>query len=163
MLERLRNRFQDARLRRDLHRQSAAWLDLGGLLGDTTRREDAWEIYSVRRRELVDEIVPLVVSNAPLGRVVRDLGLSRMDLREAYRSLVRHSSRPWALEPGHLPTMLMLQPAWLEAVGALYLAGRLEGHVGDLEEALIATDDTYPLSVLEVLVLPGWLVNARTA
>ena len=54
----------------------------------------------------------------------------------------------------------MLLPAWLEAVGALYLSGRLEARVEKLEEALIAMDSTYPLSVLEPLVFSNELAYA---
>ncbi len=168
MFERFRHNYRDARLRRDLLRHSTAWKDVGALRHAALEswhghERNPWARYGARRQELIDEIGPIVFANTSLRRVARDLGLSRLDLAEAYRRLIRHSSRPWAVQPYHLPTALMLLPAWLEAVGALYLAGSLEAGVAELEEALIAMDGTYPLSVIEPLVLSGRLAHAQTA
>jgi hypothetical protein len=163
VIDRLRNGYRDARLRRDLHRQSQAWRELGELRSTgfdrwKGRQDDPWHEYRARRAELVGRIAGLVERNPPLAAVARDLGLSDLDLVEVYRKLVRLTVRPWAVQPFHLPSALMLQPAWLEAVGALYLSGGLEAGAGSLEEALIAMDGTYPLRVLEPLVLSGRLV-----
>lgn len=164
MLEKLRNGYRDARVRRDLLEQSRAWKRIGDLRTSgferwRSREQDPWHEYRLHRAELVERIATLVEDNAPLRRVARDLGLSRLDLVEAYRKLIRYSVRPWALQPLHLPTALMMQPAWLEAVGALYLSGGLERGAAGLEDALIAMDGTYPLSVLERLMLSGRLAH----
>ncbi len=167
MLERLRQNRRDARLRRDLLRQSRDWKDLGTFRQAAfeawrSGASNPWKSYGARRRELIEQIASIVFSNASLREVASDLGMSRLDVAEAYRKLIRHSSRPWAVQPYHLPTALMLLPAWLEAVGALYLAGELDKGVADLENALITMDGTYPLSVIEPLVFSGRLAHAQT-
>jgi hypothetical protein len=166
MFEKLRNGYRDARIRDDLMAQSQVWREMGDLRNSAFERwqeraDDPWNEYRSRRAEIIERIATLVERNPPLRTVARDLGLSSLDLIEAYRKLIRHSVRPWASAPLHLPTALMLQPAWLEAVGALYLSGGLEARAGELEEALIALDGTFPLTVLEPLVLSGRLAYAE--
>ncbi len=168
MLQGIRHSYRDARLRRALLRQSREWRELDALRraaveGSGGCRRDAWLRYGERRAELVDRAASIVFANTSLREVASDLGLSRIDVAHAYRRLIRFSRRPWALEPHHLPTALVLLPDWLEAVGALYLAGDLEKGVAGLEDALIAMDGTYPLSVIEPLVFSGRLIHTQTA
>lgn len=164
-LRRLRSSYRDAAVQRRLLQHSQAWKELGEFRLRAFERwqdhdADAWIGYKVRRSELVSEVVKLIRRTAPLREVVRDLGLADADMVAAYRILLRHSLRPFAMPRYHTPTALMLLPAWLEAVGALYLSGLLSKEAERLEKAVISMDSTYPLSVLEPLVLSGELAHA---
>ena len=165
MFERNRSSYRDARVRKALLRHSAAWKELGELRLEASERwqrgdRNPWIQYRVRRSELVSRLPKIIRRTAPLREVARDLRLTDADLVAAYRTVLRHSRRPLAMPLHHTPTALMLLPVWLEAVGALYLSGRLELEVEKLEDALIAMDSTYPLLVLEPLVFSGELAYA---
>ena len=166
MLRKLRSSYREAGVRRALRRQSKAWEELGGQRDDAFLRFQshdpaAWFDYRERRAALTNSVAKIIRRTAALREVARDLALSDDDLSQAYRIVLRRSRRPFAIRPYHTPTALMLLPVWLEAVGALYISGCLDGEAEKLEEALISADTTYPLSVLEPLIFSGELVYGQ--